>query len=108
MFLTAGPNVSLHCIMWGKASHLLARCRFGEVDEVVGMVDYPLEASNCETLAHSLLRFRSGLSASLYCHFNRIPMTTLPFFQIFGNKVKHTHIQKYHVNKGQFESTLLF
>jgi predicted dehydrogenase len=51
------------------------------------MVNYPLKASRCETLAHSLLRFSSGIDASLYCHFNRMPMTKLPFFQIFGDKV---------------------
>ena len=61
--------------------------RFGDVSEVVGMVDYPLKASKCETLAHSLLRFTSGKTAALYCHFNTIPMTKLPFFQIFGDKV---------------------
>lgn len=52
----------------------------------MGVVDYPLKASRCETLTHSLFRFRSGLTASLYCHFNTIPMTPLPFFQIFGDK----------------------
>lgn len=61
--------------------------RLGEVAEVLGMVDYPLKHSKCETLSQSLLRFSSGKTAALYCHFNRIPMTKLPFFQIFGDKV---------------------
>ena len=52
------------------------------------MVDYPLKSSRCETLAHSLFRFSSGHTAALYCHFNTIPMTKLPFFQIFGDKVQ--------------------
>lgn len=80
-------------------------CRFGEVEEVVGMVDYPLKSSRCETLGHSLLRFKSGLTASLYCHFNNIPMTTLPFFQIFGDKVCLTlviHCESHvHVHRGK-------
>ena len=57
------------------------------------MIDYPLKASKCETLAQSILRFSSGATASLYCHFNRTPMTNMPFFQIFGDKVGFLNIQ---------------
>ena len=65
--------------------------RFGDIEEVVGMVDYPLKESRCESLGHALLRFSSGNTASLYTHFNRIPMTTLPFFQIFGEQASLSH-----------------
>ena len=57
------------------------------MNDVVGVVDYPLKESRCETLAHSILRFSSGITATLYCHFMQIPMYPLPFFQVFGDKV---------------------
>ena len=69
-------------------SHPNYSCRFGDIKEAVGVVDRPLAESRCETLAHALLSFQSGKMATLYCHFNRIPMTRLPFFQIFGDKVR--------------------
>ena len=70
---------------------VLNRCRFGEVEEAVGVVGHPLASSRCETLAQVILRFSSGHTAGLYSHFSRIPMKKLPFFQIFGDKVgEHT------------------
>ena len=63
--------------------------RFGEVDEVVGVVGYPFQVSKVESLAQVLLRFTSGKTASLYCHDSTAPMHPLPFFQVFGEKVLH-------------------
>ena len=62
-------------------------CRFGEIAEVAGFVGYPLQASNCESLAHVLLKFSGGATGVLHGHFMDIPMHKLPFFQIFGDKV---------------------
>ena len=51
------------------------------------MTGHPYTASKGESLVHSLFRFKNGKMASLYCHYMDIPMTPLPFFQIFGTKV---------------------
>ena len=57
---------------------------------MVGVVEYPLKLCEGESLGKALLRFSSGPTASLYCHYNDIPMHPLPFFQIFGEKVQHS------------------
>ena len=62
--------------------------RFGDIVEVVSILGYPFQSSQrCETLVNAMLRFSSGKTAVLHCHYNDIPMHPLPFFQIFGNKV---------------------
>ncbi len=62
--------------------------RFGDVQEAVGVVGYPLAASKCESQAHAILRFTSGHTATLCGHFNSIPMKPRPFFHIFGDQVR--------------------
>ena len=64
--------------------------RFGEVAEVVGVMGRPLQLCRGESLVHSILRFSSGLHATLHCHFNTITMHPLPFFHLSGDKV-YTH-----------------
>lgn len=64
----------------------------GDIAEVVGTVAYPLKASKCESLAHVILKFKSGATGLLQAHFMNIAMHKLPFFQIFGDKV-NTHIK---------------
>ena len=59
----------------------------GEVEEVIGILEHPYKPFKGESLAHALLRFKDGRTASLYCHYMDIPMTKLPFFQIFGPEV---------------------
>ena len=61
--------------------------RFGEVGEVIGVTGHPLRVCRGESLVQSLLQFTSGLTTTLHCHFNNVPMTPLPFFQIFGDQV---------------------
>ena len=62
-------------------------CRFGDIAEVVGITGHPYTPSKGESLVHSLFKFKNGKTASLYCNYMDIPMTPLPFFQIFGTKV---------------------
>ena len=61
----------------------------GEIDEVMGAVDYPFKDYKGESLAHVILRFRSGKTATLSSHLMPIPMTKIPFFQIFGTEVSN-------------------
>ena len=53
------------------------------------MLGYPFQSvrQRSESLAHAMLRFGSGKTAVLHCHYTDIPMYPLPFFQIFGDKV---------------------
>ena len=59
----------------------------GEVEEVIGTLGHPYTPFEGESLANTLIKFKDGRTGSLYCHYMNIPMTQLPFFQIFGNKV---------------------
>ena len=61
----------------------------GEVDEVIGTVGYPYTPFDGESLSNALIRFKDGRTGSLYCHYMNIPMTQLPFFQVFGTKVSN-------------------
>ena len=69
-------------------------CRFGDIVEVVGTLGYPykLVRQKSESLAHAMLRFGSGKTAVLHCHYTDIPMYPLPFFQIFGDKVYNSEV----------------
>ena len=53
----------------------------------MGVVGHPYQFSRVESLAQVLLRFTSGKTAALYCHYSTAPMHPLPFFQVFGEKV---------------------
>ena len=63
--------------------------RFGEIEEVIGTTGYPFKRSRVESLADAMLRFKSGKTATLFCHFVDIPIQPLPFFQVFGDKVPY-------------------
>ena len=55
---------------------------------MVGFTSNPIPASSSgERLTHSLLKFSDGVSGVLHAHIMAIPMTKIPFFQIFGTKV---------------------
>ena len=55
------------------------------------MVGHPYAPSKGESLVQALFKFENGKTASLYCNYMDIPMTPLPFFQIFGTKVGYCH-----------------
>ena len=58
--------------------------------EAVGTLGYPFQLRpKSESLAHAMLRFGSGKTAVLHCHYTDIPMYPIPFFQIFGDKVSY-------------------
>ena len=57
------------------------------MESALGVVGHPLRFSPVESLAEVLLRFRDGRSASLFAHISTAPMSPLPFFQLFGDKV---------------------
>ncbi len=64
--------------------------RLGDIVEVVGFTSNPIPSVNTNTgerLSHSLLRFSNGIPGVLHTHLMNIPMTKIPFFQIFGTKV---------------------
>ena len=59
-----------------------------DIKEVVGMISYPQKEKKAESLASAILRFDNGLPGTLHSHKNNIPMAEIPFFQIFGSKVR--------------------
>ena len=54
---------------------------------MIGFTAKPWADHRGETLSHSLLRFSNGLPGVLHAHMMDVPMTKIPFFQIFGSKV---------------------
>ena len=75
------------CILYSLC-YVCTACRLGDIVKVVGIVGYPFQLTQrSESLAHAMLRFGSGKTAVLHCHYNDIPMYPIPFFQIFGDKV---------------------
>ena len=54
----------------------------------MGVVGHPFQLSRVESLAQVLLQFTSGKTATVYGHYSTAPMHPLPFFQVFGEKVR--------------------
>ena len=68
----------------------LATPKMGEICEVIGITAHPFKPNKVKTLGHALLRFDSGKVGILHCHYMDIPMTNLPFFQVFASDVRWT------------------
>ena len=62
----------------------------------MGVVGHPYQLSRVESLAQVLLQFTSGKTATLYGHYSTAPMHPLPFFQVFGEKVRTVIWLQYH------------
>lgn len=75
-------------VLMDGATHWIRPLRtwFGDITEVVGVVGHPYAPSKGESLVRALFKFKNGKTAALHCNYMDIPMTPLPFFQIFGTK----------------------
>ncbi len=68
--------------------------RLGDVAKVIGITINPIpDTHSGERLSHSLIQFTNGIQGVLHAHAMEIPMSKIPFFQIFGTKVQYIDIE---------------
>lgn len=84
---SAGGGIALDA-----GSHWIRPLRLwlGEVDEVVGALGHPWRAMQGESLVRALLRFRSGVVASLDGLMKDAPFADAPMFRVSGQRADLT------------------